>query len=366
MMTTNRYRALPHSGVFLLAALLGLALVLAGCSKKVGGPKVTPPPPRTYLMGFSGIPPRADFAQQVAAIDMWGLRADGAIMSDEVPWDSLLAGVRPDSFVMRNQLGLAQYYRGKGHRLVVMIDPANGLNRAGESTPLVNAGRSIAEPAIQQLYRRYAVALDTLLRPDELGLALETNLIRLAAPAPLYAAVRQLANDAAADVRAHDASVRLMVSVQVDAAWGRFAPPGAYVGVESDFNDFPFIQVLGLSSYPYLAGYADPESLPADYYSALLAGRSMPVMVTEGGWSSTTVSPVVTSAAMQRRFVIRQAQLLDAIHAIGWFQLTFTDLDLTVFPPGVAPFAYLGLVDTDLNPKLALASWDSVFARPRR
>ena len=56
---------------------------------------------------------------------------------------------------------------------------------------------------------------------------------------------------------------------------------------------------------------------------------------------------------------------LDQVTALGWFQLTFTDLDLTVFPPGVAPFAYLGLVDTNLNPKPVLAPWDSVFARPR-
>jgi hypothetical protein len=29
-------------------------------------------------------------------------------------------------------------------------------------------------------------------------------------------------------------------------------------------------------------------------------------------------------------------------------------------------FAYLGLVDVNLNPKPALAVWDEAFARPRR
>jgi hypothetical protein len=287
-------------------------------------------------------------------------------MSDELPWDSLLAGVPPDSFVIRNQLALASYYRGKRLELVVMIDPANGLDRAGESKALVAAHRSITEPAIQQLYRRYVVAVDTLLHPDHLGLALETNLIRHAAPGPLYAAVKQMTNDAAADVHAHDPARSLMVSVQVEDAWGRLINNGPYAGIATDLADFPFAQVIGLSSYPYLAGFADPDSLPDDYYSRLVAGTTLPVIVTEGGWASTTVSSTVTSPAMQRRYLIREAKLLDATHALGWFQLTFTDLDLSAWPVSIAPFAYNGLVDPALNPKPALSAWDSLFTRPLR
>ena len=315
-------------------------------------------------MGFSGIPPRPDFSLLLANIDLWSRRSDAAIMSDEVPWDSLLAGRPADSFVVRNQLPLAQYYRGKGLRVFVMIDPANGLDRAGESTPLVNAGRSITEPAIQRLYRNYAVAMDTILHPDHLGLALETNLIRAVAPSSLYAAVRQMANGAAADVRAADPGAQLLVSIQVETAWGRLGTGGSYVGIAQDLTDFPFVQSLGLSSYPYLAGFAQPEDLPLDYYSRIVRGLTLPVIVTEGGWSSVTVSSTATTPAMQRRYIVRQAQLIDQVTALGWFQLTFTDLDLAVWPPQVAPFAYLGLVDTNLNPKPALAPWDSLFRRP--
>ena len=360
MLAWHRNRRPPAAIALALASLLALA----SCSKHSTAPPA-PLPARTFVMGFSGVPPRPDFDLLLATIQLWAQRADGAIMSDELPWDSLLAGVRPDSFVMRNQLPLASYYRARGLRLVVMIDPANGLNRAGESNALVAAGRSITEPVIQQLYRRYAVAIDTLLRPDELGLALETNLIRAIAPAPIYSAVRQMTSDAAADIRAHDAAVALMVSVQVETAWGRLVGGGGYAGVAQDLVDFPFTQVLGLSSYPYLAGFADPDSLPDDYFARLASETSLPVIVTEGGWSSTTVSSTVTSPAMQRRYIIREARLLDRTHALGWFQLTFTDLDLATWPAGIAPFAYNGLVDIDLHPKPALAPWDSVFTRPR-
>ena len=349
----------------LTALTIATIVALAGCSKHSTAPRSSLPP-RTFMMGFSAIPPRPVFDQLLANINLWSQRSDGAIMSDEVPWDSLLAGVPADSFVLRNQLPLAQYYRAKQLRLVVMIDPANGLNRAAESNPLVHAGRSIAEPAIQQLYRDYAVAMDTLLHPDYLGLALETNLIRVQSPSPIYNAVVQMSNAAAADIRLRDSRVPLLVSIQMEVAWGVLASGGGFVGIAQDLADFPFMQAIGLSSYPYLAGFTHPDSLPNDYYSRVALGTGLPVLVTEGGWSSETVSATATSPALQRQYMIRQAQLLDATRAVGWFQLTFTDLDLTVWPVEIAPFAHLGLVDVDLSPKPALAAWDSLFARPRQ
>jgi hypothetical protein len=288
-------------------------------------------------------------------------------MSEELPWDSLLAGVPAETLVVRDQLPLANHFRARGLELWVYIDPANGLNRGGDSDRLVALGRSMTEPAIQNVYRRWCTVMDSILRPAHLGLALETNLIRGASPAPLYAGIRAAVNAAAADIRAHDANVQLGVSVQVDYAWGALGG-GAYRGIETDFADFPFVQEVGLSSYPSLAGWADPDSLPEDYYSRLVASHpGIRVLVSEGGWSSVTVDTLVSSPEEQARYITRQAGLLDRVRAVAWFQLTFTDLDLTgvPLPPGsILPlFAHMGLVDADLNPKPALASWDAIFAR---
>ncbi len=340
--------------------LAGLAI--DGCSTSRSSRPIGPIPlERTYLMGFSGIPPRPDLNQELAAIDVWSTRANAAMMSDELPWDSLLAGVRPDSLVRRNQLPLARYYQAKGLDLVVMIDPENGLDRAHESAALVSAGRSITEPAIQQLYRAYVAAMDTLLHPQVLGLALETNLIRTVASPALYQAVVTMANAAALEAAARHESAMLTVSIQAETAWGLLPNAGHYVGVDRDLADFPFIDVLGVSSYPYLAGFAQPEDIPLDYYARLDSLAGMGVLVTEGGWSSAPVAGVNTSPAMQRRYLVRQSQLLGRTQALGAFQLTFTDLDLSVWPAGVAPFAHLGLVDSVLAPKPALAAWDSLY-----
>lgn len=361
------------SFVSLMAVLVAL---LAGCGD---GDHPTKPaaPARTYVMGFSSFPPRASIASIVQTIDAFAPHADAALIVTEPPWDSLLAGRSPDSLIRNNQVGLANYFRGKGlNTIVVSVDPTNGLDRASESAPLAAAGRSLTEPAIQALFRGYVVAMDTLIHPAYISVASETNLIRAAAPGALYDAVVQVANDAAADVRAHDPSVKVFTTVQVETAWGR-APgvTGPYVGIGTDRTDFPFVQLVGLSSFPYLGGFTLPDSIPLDYYSRLVEGDPLPQMVVEGGWSSDSTArwipwsdPPIMNVETQARYIARHAAILDRAQAIGWFQITFTDLDLASlgFPASAVPFASLGLVDVDLNPKAALSAWDKVFQLPRR
>jgi hypothetical protein len=212
-------------------------------------------------------------------------------------------------------------------------------------------------------------ALVAAIHPDYLGLAAETNLIRAAAPATVYGAVVQMANAAAADVRAMTgAHPRLYASVQADEGWGRLAHNNVYQGVEQDFTDFPFTEALALSSYPYFV-YTNPEDVPLDYYTRLANGRALPILVVEGGWTSGAVGSVQSSPAKQARYLRRQEQLLDAAKAVAVFQLTYADLDLTEYPPqppgSILPlFAQLGVVDSRLQAKSALATYDSIFARP--
>ena len=73
---------------------------------------------------------------------------------------------------------------------------------------------------------------------------------------------------------------------------------------------------------------------------------------------------VMSSPAVQAAYIDRQGQLLAQAKAIGLFQLTFTDLDLSGWGAAdsaeLYPFAFLGVVDSNFNPKPALAAWDSL------
>lgn len=317
-------------------------------------------------MGFSAIPPSSALVFQ--NLELWTKHADAAIMHQSVPWKALLDSIPAAEAVDSVELPLANYYRAKGLRLVITVDVTNGLDRSAEDPTLVALGHSITEPAMQTLYRQYVMALDTILHPDYLGLAAETNLIRYAAPDSVYQAVVTMANAAAGDIAAHQSPPQRYVSIQVEVAWGTLQG-AAYAGIAQDLQDFPFVEAIGLSSYPYLAGVAVPADLPADYYSRLADESARPVLVVEGGWSSLTLGGIVSSQAEQASYIKKQAQLLDRAKAVAVFQLTFADLALSTFPPqppgSILPFfASLGLVDTTLSPKAALPSWDEVFARP--
>ncbi len=352
-------------GTLTTAVIVG-SLASACATKPSTSPTVAT---RSYRMGFSDLPPVLTDSAVIATITLWMQRADAGILHLNPPWTQLLAGASSDSLVRVQELGLVQLYRAHGLTVVIEVDVTNGLDRSAEAPALDSAGRSITDPAVQQLYRNYVASIVRLLAPDYLGLASEVNLIQAAAPAPLYAAVVQMTNAAASDVHASTTTLPLYVSVQVETAWGRLTA-SPYIGIARQFTDFPFITVLGLSTYPYLGGFTDPSQLPLDYYTRLDSLHPIPMMVVEGGWASVSAGTFTSTPQTQARYIARQMQLLDSAHAIGVFQLEFADIELAQYqqPPGsILPlFATIGLVDTTLAPKPALNTWDSAFARPRR
>lgn len=343
-----------YSVLATLALLLAIGTVACGDDGPSG-------PSRSFRMGFSPIPPRADTTLLAQVLTLTAQHSDAGLVQLSVPWAILLADTAAATEVRIVRLPLVQYYRALGKSVTVALDVTDGLNRAAEAPELVQLGRSIADTQIQRLYREYVAAVDSILQPDYLSLAAETNLIRLAAADSVYQAVVTMTNAAAAERESQATRTRLLVSIQVETAWGGLQG-SPFVGIAQDLADFPFISNLGLSSYPYLAGYASPEAIPDDYYSRLLGGTGLRPVVLEGGWPSKDYN---SSPAVQARYIARNADLLNRAKAAVYFQITFTDLDPNL-APGIGPFANLGLVDTVLAAKPALAVWDSVLDLPKR
>lgn len=351
--------------------LFGILALLAGCGGDDGGPPPPSGPTRSAELGFYVTPPRPELGVALQNLDLMSARAEVAMIHDELPWTELLAGTPAETLVVRDTLPLATYLRARGLRVQIMADLTDGLARSEEPPQLREAGRSIAEPAVQQVYRDYVLACARLVQPQWLGLTAETNLVRAAAPPAVYAAMVVAANAAAADLATAGVTVPLLVSVQVETAWGRLGGDGTWVGIAQDLADFPFIQALGLSSYPYF-GFAQPEDLPDDYFQRLAAGTDLPVLLCEGGWASASVGTLVSSPQLQARYVRRLPDLLAAAGARSAVQTLHTDVDLAAVPqpyPANLPFfTTLGLMELQGDAfvaKPALAPWDSLFARPR-
>ncbi|HEX5052223.1 MAG TPA: hypothetical protein VFZ65_10655, partial [Planctomycetota bacterium] len=321
----------PRQRARLLSAVLLLLLGGGACSR--GPTRQEPRPPattRTWRMGFAPTPPVLTTESLLAGVDAWGPRAELTIFHEELPWTDLLAGMPPADILQRDKVELVAYLRARGLGIVWMSDLTDGLSRGEEAPQLRALGRSLAEPAVQQVARDYVLAVAVLLQPEYLGLAAETNLIRAAAPSPVYAAVVATANATAADLLAAGVPSTLCISVQVETAWGLLVN-SSYIGIAQDLDDFPFAEAIGLSSYPYFV-FDTPDAMPADYYQRLVETTSLPVFVAEGGWTSASVGAVVSSPELQARYFERQAELLDSVHATAWLQLLYADPDLSTWP----------------------------------
>lgn len=345
-----------------------LMMVMSGCGSSSSSSSESAT--RTWQMGFYQVAPRfGDIPLAIQNIDLFSQRAELVVMHQELPWDLLLDGTTSLTFILDGDVALIDYFRAKGLNLFFMADLTDGLSRGEEPPKLRALSRSITESAVQQRYRDYVVGFVQRFQPEYIGLTAETNLVRREAPAAVYNAMVQAANDAAADLIALGVTSPLLVSVQVQTAWGGLGGAGTYVGVEQDFTDFPFIDMLGLSSYPYF-DYAQPEDLPDNYYSRLLNGRTIDTMVAEGGWPSVSVGSIVATPEIQARYITRHADLLDSIQARAMAQTLFTDLDLssipTPYPANLPLFASLGLMElsgSNFVAKPSLAAWDALFAR---
>ena len=359
-----------HAAMLLVpASIVLLAGAIGSCSS---GASPNSEPARSYRLGFSATPPRLTIQSVLQTIEAWRPHADIAQITQSVPWRALLADTSAAELVRRDLKELAALYHSRGLPLIVQIDVTDGLARDREAPDLVALGRSISEPSVQQRYREYLAAVDSILHPEYLGLAMETNLVRAIAPPSVYAAVVTMVGGGENSLVAQGSTAKRFVSVQVETAWGRLPDVGHFVGIAADRADFPFITALGLSSYPFLAGFTDPSDVPVDYYARLngTGATALPMLIVEGGWSSGSVTGVTSSPEKQALWIKRQMELADRAALVAVTKISFTDLDLSTYPvpPGsILPlFALLGLVDVDFHPKPALAEWDLAFARPLR
>ena len=164
----------------LLRALAAAPAVGALACGKSGGDSAGLPPAvatRTWKLGFSPVSARPTAASVIEGIDHWSLRSELAIIHEQMPWTDLLNGMSPDAILNRDKVDLVNYMRGKGLKLVYMGDLDDGLARDMEAPQLRALGRSITEPAVQQAYQDFMLAVVSKLQPEYVGLAAETNLL---------------------------------------------------------------------------------------------------------------------------------------------------------------------------------------------
>ena len=170
-----------------VSTLLLIPAIFLSCHKHTAAPVG-----RTYRMGFQSSAPRPDITLYLESLSLWTARSDAAIISIQVPWDSLLAREDPIAYAAYDYQTLVTYCRSKQFALWVYIDPENGLDRTVDADDLDGAwpeyrpdAGATALPALCGRHGQHPPS------GPHLGLALETNLIRLIAPDSIYQGVKK-------------------------------------------------------------------------------------------------------------------------------------------------------------------------------
>ncbi len=351
-------------------AVLTATTSLVACGAENTGPNPNPGPdpmgePRTYAVGWSPSPPRPDINLFFEVVDSMSQVSDVAILQQPVPWPELLAGAPIDSLV-DDRAGVAAFLRAHGMDIVFLVDPLDGLNRREEDPGLTDAGRSILEPAIRAIHDDWVLRIAAAIQPEWYGLASEVNTLAALGDPVLYAEILDMVNDLAPQIRAASPGSQVFVSFQADQANGFLGDPVIdHFALIDDYD----IDAFGLSSYPVFV-FDDPADVPANYFSVFDAATDLPLIFVEGGWNSADTQLTSGTPQEQVDFMTRYEELLDGVNAELWVMLTFTDLDIPSLglPPDraltLSNFAFMGILDVDLNRKPAYAEWERIFARP--
>lgn len=320
-------------------------------------------------MGFFVMPSTPSVNAVVDMVPKMAKVSDYAMIQRDVPWTRLAAGDSFDRIIDEDYLGLANYLRGNGLKLVVLADPLDGLNRRAESPEAVKNGKTLKDPETQAIHEAWVKALVARLKPEYVGLASEINTLGAHGDPVLYAQIKAMCNRLAPQIRQISPASRVFVSFQVEDAWGEPPWPSSAVDQFAMVREFD-TDAVGLSSYPGFA-FASPASIPDDYYRRFLEAGGKPLLMAEGGWGSA--GDPNNTPANQAAYYTRMFGLLDGVQAELAILLLYPDLDLSDPAWGMPPdraailghFATMGIVDTHGVAKPVYAVWEERFKRPR-
>ena len=344
-------------------------------------PAITPAPPtvtaRPFHMGFTRWPPEATL-EGIARMDtflathgdMTALHFDGGI-----PWPEALTD-SPFRDGLMNNWKSARDAIPTNHTLLVSITPLD-MTRSklalywgdSDNQPLPKQWDAypLDHPDVQTAYLNYAHQVIDYFQPDYLAIGIEVNVAQINAP-ETWSAYKKLHKFIYENLKADYPDMPIFATFTVSHMSGLDGGDKAIQKAEIE-SLLPYLDLLGLSSYPYgwmyESGKADP--IPEDFFAAALA-FGKPLAVTESGAPSYSFSAFGKdyefTEEYQARwvdFLLRQAGEHQFKFVVGFTGIDYDKL-LEVFPKDVRElgmiWVYTGLERSDGCAKQALAVWD--------
>lgn len=352
-------------------------LLLSGCSTGDGGTKpgpsiVRPAPsgaPRSVRIGFSSLPAERSTAAHVEAFATAAQYGDIVMIERTPPWEEFLPGGTVSKSTQddtRFETTLLDQYRDL--QRMYIVDPTDGAVQRARIANVpggVDAQAGFNDPKLRQAFVAYVKYVISNYHPDYLALGPEINMLYERNPRQFEAFV-SLYRETYTVAKAADPKLKVFPTFQLEDLLGTFGTAhAAHWEILDTFRGT--MDVLAVSSYPYLGGIRSAADLPKDYFAQLTTHWKGEVLIAETGYASAPVEGEVNLGTEDDQAAYLQRLLSDAdanaFSAVIW--LAARDPSFATSGTAVV-FKDIGLRKGDGSNKLAWTAWEEWARRPLR
>jgi len=335
------------------------------------GPTVVRPEPtgepRGMLLGFSSLPPERTNESYIQAFATAAQYADVVLVQRTPPWEDFMAGgqvSRQTADTTRLETSLLDQYGNL--KLFYSIDPTDGVvqrSRTANLPPSIDPAAGFTDSRVRDAFIAYAAYVAKNYQPEYLALGVEVNMTFERAPEQFEAFVTLYA-EAYEVVKGNSPKTKVFPTFQLEDLEGAFGivhPPRWEI-----FDRFRGrMDVLAISTYPFLGEARSAADVRGDYYSQLKTHWDGEIIISETGYASAPVEGRVTvgTETDQQAYVER---LLREANELGFAMVVwFAALDPAFASSGATVvFKDIGLRKSDGSNKLAWATWEEWSRRP--
>lgn len=322
---------------------------------------------RTPLLGFSAIPAEVTQEGYIQAFATAAEHGDIVLIQRTPPWEDFLPGggisqATRETTQLETDL-LEQY----GHlQLFYAIDPTDGVVQRSRIANLpagIDANVGFNDPRLREAFIQYTTYVIKTYEPDYLALGVEVNMLYERKPEQ-FAAFLSLYKEAYGIAKANRPETKVFPTFQLEDLEGTLAeihPP--HWEVVDAFDGV--MDVLAISTYPYMGDVPSVADIRADYLSQLVEHFDGEVIISETAYPSAPVEGkrAVGTPEEQQAYLTR---LLTEAQELGFGAVIWlASRDPAFASTGVAgAIKDVGLRRADGSNKIAWGLWEAWARRP--
>lgn len=323
--------------------------------------------PRTLRLGFGALPAERTGQSYVQAFATAAQYADVVAIQRNPPWaDFMPGGSVSDATADTTRLETALLRQYSGLKLFYAIDPTDSAVQRARLANLpggVDQAAGFADERIRNAFVAYTAYVAKNYRPDYLAIGVEVNMLLDRNPRQ-FEAFLAVYREAYAVAKGASPRTKVFPTFQLEDIEGRLASvhPPRWSALD------PFrglMDVLAVSTYPFLTDFRDAEAIRQDYYAQLKTHFNGEILISETGYPSAPIDGVaaIGTEEDQQRYLDR---LLGEAEQQGMSLVVWVAaLDPSFAREGTAAvFRDAGLRQTNGANKLAWTTWEEWARRP--